>query len=175
MENARVALRPLGRSDLGSLALWLNAAHVEGWWRDLRTDITSLEAKYGPRIGGAHPIEAFVIEWGDTPVGFIQLCPAAEYARWPSVLGLEDTVAVDGMVGDSAALRHGVATAALRQLVTHISATRPERGISAATRSGNTAARATAERCGFQLVYEGPLPEDGLPSHAVYVRWHALG
>jgi hypothetical protein len=156
---------------LTSLARWLDAEHVQPWWRDHRTDLQHLEAKYRPRIDGTSPVEVLVVEADDLPVGFVQYCPAGEYAYWPAALGLDDTVVVDGVIGVSSVLRHGVATGELAEAVEQIFAVRTESGIAAATRMENVGARRTLERCQFDLVYEGALTEDQLPPHAVYVRW----
>jgi len=112
-----------------------------------------------------------VVEVGDSPVGLIQYCPAHEYDHWPAALGLEDTVVVDGFVGNTAFLHQGVATAALNQVIEIVFATRPEMGVSAATHVENGETRSLLERCGFALVVEGLLPDDDLPRHAIYARW----
>ena len=47
--NRRISFRPIGRSDFPLLQKWLAAPHVAVWWNE-PFDLSSLEAKYGPRM-----------------------------------------------------------------------------------------------------------------------------
>jgi len=116
-DSPTISFRPLERTDLPVLAVWLRQDHVSTRWRDSSADLLSLEDKYGPRIDRRHPIRVYVVEADAVAVGLIQGCPGSEYAWWPSELGLERSVVVDGLTGDPAYLARGLAPLVLRAFV----------------------------------------------------------
>jgi aminoglycoside 6'-N-acetyltransferase len=115
-----ISFRPLGRSDFPLLQEWLSAPHVEAWWHD-RSDLASVEAKYGPRVDGAEPTRVFLMEYGRLPVGFIQWYLWSDYPKHAGQLNAELTSAgMDLAIGDFAMIGLGLGPVAIREFVTQI-------------------------------------------------------
>lgn len=167
---ASITFRPLERSDFEHLARWFSADHIRAWFNEAPTAAADLEAKYGPRIDGQHPTRVYVIEVAGRAAGFIQWTPASEYASWPSELGLDDGVALDGLLGEASLVGRGLAPRVLSRFLTAAPG-----GLGGATRvigetaTENVAMCRTLERAGFECVYEGDLERDGKRNRRVYV------
>lgn len=73
-----LSFRSLERSDFPLLQKWFAAPHVAAWWNE-RSDLASVEAKYGPRVDGTEPTHVFVIEQEGRPIGWIQWYLWADY------------------------------------------------------------------------------------------------
>ncbi|HVE95086.1 MAG TPA: GNAT family N-acetyltransferase [Acidimicrobiales bacterium] len=162
-------LRPLERRDFSDLARWLDAPHVRASWRDQDASLAHLESKYGPRIDGASPVAVFVVAVDGAGVGIIQTCPASAYGYWPSELGLDEAIIIDGLFGAAEALGRGHATAALQVLARSLLRPGGEQSVIAAcTARANHRTRRLLERAGFCLVFEGDLVRDGFQAQCVY-------
>src|SRR5436190_20770499 len=91
MEPARqhgevdLAFRPMTRDDMGLMARWRAAPHVERWYGDDHSP-AELEAEYGATIDGKEPTELFIVELDQTPVGFLQRYLLADYPQWVEIL-----------------------------------------------------------------------------------------
>lgn len=164
-----VTFSPLGRGDLPLLHDWLAQPHVTAWW-DGRNDVDFLARKYGPRIDGTSATRAFTIRVHDEPVGLIQYTPGADYAFWPSELGLADAMAIDYLVGHPGYVRRNVGTTAIRRFLDEVSpATRASRFI-ASPQARNTGSCRALEKAGFTRVFEGDLVADKQPERRIYLR-----
>ena len=116
-----ISFRPVGRSDFPLLQQWLSAPHVAVWWNELH-DLTSIEAKYGPRVDGAEPTHVFVIEWAAKPIGWIQWYLWSDYPDHALQLGAEPSSAgIDLAIAELAMTGLGLGPVAicafLRQIV----------------------------------------------------------
>ena len=139
------------------------------FWRDRDVSLQHLEAKYGPGIDEVSPTRVFVVDVDGRGAGIVQTCPASDYAWWPTELGLQDLVVLDGLIGEKSLIGHGHASEALRLLVTTLlPPTGPSAGICACTRADNFRTQRLLERAGFSKIFEGDLERDGLRDHVVY-------
>jgi aminoglycoside 6'-N-acetyltransferase len=113
-----IAFRPLQRSDFPLLQKWLAAPHVAGWWNE-RFDLSSLDAKYGPRIDGSEPIHVYVIEHAGARIGWIQWYRWRDFPEHAKRLGADASSAgIDLAIGEIEMTGRGVGPAALREFGT---------------------------------------------------------
>lgn len=157
----------MSRADFGEAQRWFDAAHVRAFWTDRR----SVDEKYGPRVEGDSPFSVWIVEVDGVPAGVVQSCPARQYAWWPSELGLDDAIVVDGLVGEPALVGRGVGTLALARLIERVLAEDPSAsGVAAATEADNAASCRVLEKAGFTCVFAGDLERDGQRGRRVYFR-----
>lgn len=83
--QSSIFFRPLEGSDFPLLDEWLTALHLAVWW-DERSDLASIEAKYGPRVDGVERTHVFVIEHERGPIGWIQ------WYLWVTTLSMLDNL-----------------------------------------------------------------------------------
>lgn len=135
------------------------------------TDQRPVEEKYGPRVDGDSPFAVWIVEVDGVAAGVVQSCPADAYAWWPSELGLDDAIVVDGLIGDPALVGRGIGTVALGRLIERVLADNPSAsGIAAATEAANAASCRVLEKAGFTCVFAGDLERDGQPDRRVFFR-----
>ncbi len=164
--------RPLRRGDLGLLAGWLAAPHVQEWWGE-NPDLAAVEARYGPGIDGEDPTEYFIVERDGVPFGFVQRYCFADEPGWVESLRPTgaplDGAGMDYLIADVAQIGHGHGTAMLAEFVADTWRRYPE--VSALVVDVDPANRRswrTLERLGFERVWEGDLeaedPADAGPA-----------
>jgi aminoglycoside 6'-N-acetyltransferase len=175
---AEVALRRLRRDDLPLLTGWLQAPHVREWWRDEPTDLTTVEAKYGPCIDGDDPTVLFVIEVNRHPVGMIQRYRFADEPEWSVALsGITDltaTAGIDYLIGEPEAIGKGTGSAAIAALVAQTFTDPAVQSIVVTVQQPNVASWRALEKAGFRRVWSGrldsPDPSDEGPEHVYVIR-----
>jgi aminoglycoside 6'-N-acetyltransferase len=115
-----ISFRPLSRSDFPVLQEWLSAPHVNAWWHE-RLDLTSVEAKYGPRIDGVEPTHVFVMEHDGRPVGWIQWYFWSDYPQQAGQVKAELTSAgIDLAIGELSMTGLGLGPVAICEFLTQI-------------------------------------------------------
>ena len=120
MIQPSISFRPLDRSDFPLLLEWLSAPHVDAWWHE-RLDLTSIEAKYGPRVDGVEPTHVFVMEYGVRPVGFIQWYLWSDYPQHAAQINAELTSAgIDLAIGEIAMTGVGLGPLAIGEFIEKI-------------------------------------------------------
>jgi RimJ/RimL family protein N-acetyltransferase len=115
-----ISFRPLERSDFPLLQEWLAAPHVVPWWNE-RTDLASVEAKYGPRVDGCERTHVFVIEQEGRPIGWIQWYLWADYPDHAQQLGAGPSSAgIDLAIGEFKMTGLGLGPVAIREFTEQI-------------------------------------------------------
>lgn len=153
--------RPLGRGDLGLLAGWLAAPHVQEWWGE-DPDLAAVEARYGPGIDGDDPTEYFIVERAGVPFGFVQRYQFADEPGWVESLRPTgaplDGAGVDYLIADPAQLGRGLGTALLAEFVADTWRRYPEvPALVVDVDPANRRSWRALERLGFERVWEGDL------------------
>jgi aminoglycoside 6'-N-acetyltransferase len=99
------------RDDLGLLATWLAAPHVEAWWREDPSP-EAVEANYGPALDGGDPTEHFIVERDGAPIGMIQRYLNGDDRDWTAALAVTgapaDSAGIDYLIGHPALIGHGL-------------------------------------------------------------------
>lgn len=136
-----ISLKPLSRGDMDVLIGWFSAPHVARWW-----DVTSeaaLRQKYEARLHPTTPVDVFIIQAEDAPIGMLQAVYGAE-------IGSQGDCGLDILIGNDAALRKGFASAAISYFVGHTELHRhPVARFIADPNVENIASTRTFERAGF--------------------------
>jgi aminoglycoside 6'-N-acetyltransferase len=115
-----ISFRPLGRSDFPLLQKWLSSAHVNAWWRE-RLDLTSIEAKFGPRVDGVEPTHVFVMEHGGRPVGWLQWYLWSDYPQHAVQVRAElASAGIDLAIGELAMTGLGLGPVAICEFLAQI-------------------------------------------------------
>ncbi len=160
-----IALRPLERSDLPLLALWLGRPHVERWWRE-PADPATVEANYGPMADGADPTEGFIVMREGQPVGFMQRYLLDDNPEWQRAVavGLGPVTAaagIDYLIGVEDATGRGLGPQMIAALVADCWTTYPDvRTVVVDVLQENRASWRALEHAGFHRTWEGRLESD---------------
>ena len=151
--KASISFRPLRRADFPLLQEWLSAPHVAAWWNE-RLDLSSVEAKYGPRVDGSEPTHVFVIEQEVRPIGWIQWYLWSDYSDHAGKLGAEPgSAGIDFAIGELCMTGLGLGPTAIRQFVRQVVFSTSDVGsvVSDPQENNNRSLRAF-EKAGFKVV-----------------------
>jgi aminoglycoside 6'-N-acetyltransferase len=159
-----VALRPLERSDLPLLTLWLGRPHVAQWWRE-PADLASVEARYGPMTDGSDPTDGFIVMSEGRPVGFMQRYLLDDNPEWQRAvavgIGSVAAAGIDYLIGVETETGRGLGTQMIAALVVDCWTTLPDvQAVVVDVLQENRASWRALERAGFQRVWEGMLDSD---------------
>ncbi|HET7196019.1 MAG TPA: hypothetical protein VFI99_13610, partial [Nocardioides sp.] len=81
--DLRVSLRAMMRGDLPDVARWWSWERVRTWFdTDGEPDITTVTARYGPRLDGIAPTRMWVVEVNDRAAGFCQGYRVRDYPEY---------------------------------------------------------------------------------------------
>jgi len=159
----KITFTPLAESHFPLLLKWLEAPHVKAWWdQDVKWTPELVQEKYAAYVKGykivngiAKAIHAYIIYSDNTPVGYIQIYNAYDFARSKPLTGLPSSLAAfDVFIGEAAYLKQGIGSQAIAQFLkeqgnsyTHVFAD-PEKS--------NFAAIKAYEKAGFKKRKEQP-------------------
>jgi len=117
LSTSGISFRQLTENDLPTMHRWVNTPYVREWW-DRLPALEDVAKKYGPRIAGKEPTRAFIIEFGERPIGYIQTYRIADYPDYARHLGTgNDAAGVDLFVGEPDAVPHRFGSVALREFL----------------------------------------------------------
>lgn len=106
-------LRPFEDHDLALFEAWLALDHIRPWYSPAGDWLEEVRGRHGAYAFICHHI----ILAGDTPIGFCQYYPYDDGGEsWHGAVSLDGTYSIDYLIGDTAFLKKGCATAALIQL-----------------------------------------------------------
>jgi len=110
MDPMPLTFRPLALADLVLMHGWFAQAHVAEWYRDeAKLSYEGVVAKYAPRIQGHEPVRAFIIAYGNHPIGYIQVYMVRDYPDYRAYIDVDDgTAGVDLFIGDPAYVNRGL-------------------------------------------------------------------
>jgi len=110
MDPTPLTFRPLALADLALMHGWFAQAHVAEWYRDeAELSYEDIVAKYAPRIQGREPVLAFIIAYGNHPIGYIQVYMVRDYPDYKAYIDVDDgTAGVDLFIGDPAYIGRGL-------------------------------------------------------------------
>lgn len=150
---------PLDESHFPLLLKWLEAPHVKAWWdHDVKWTPALIQEKYADYVKGyklddgvAKAMSAYIICVDRTPLGYIQIYNAYDFARSKPLIGLPlNLAAFDVLMGEEHYLRQGIGSKAIAQFIyehgnsyTHVFVD---------PRSTNLAAIRSYEKAGFKKI-----------------------
>ncbi len=122
----KITFLPLTESHFPLLLEWLEKPHVKAWWdQDVKWTQALIEEKYADYVkgyklenGAAKTISAHVIYADNTPIGYIQIYNAYDFARGEPLIDLPASLAAfDAFIGDEAYLKQGIGSQAIAQFL----------------------------------------------------------
>jgi RimJ/RimL family protein N-acetyltransferase len=125
---ARIAFRPLRRTDLVRMRRWLNAGEALRWYGKGRpTTAAEVAANYLPKVRGDVPTRGYLVLVGERPVGYAQTYRVAdwpEYAARVAAAGRgargEDAAGLDLFLGEPAFLHRGLGPEIVRRFLEEV-------------------------------------------------------
>ncbi|WP_316355143.1 GNAT family N-acetyltransferase [Candidatus Trichorickettsia mobilis] len=121
-----ITFTPLAESHFPQLAKWLEAPHVKAWWdQDVQWTPKLIQEKYTDYVKGkrqengiAKVISAHVICVDNTPIGYIQIYNAYDFARREPLIDLPSSLAAfDVLIGIEHYLKQGIGSQAISQFL----------------------------------------------------------
>lgn len=122
----KITFIPLTESHFPLLLEWLEKPHVKAWWdQDIKWTPALIEEKYVDYVKGyklengvAKTISAHIIYADNTPIGYIQIYNAYDFARGEPLIDLPASLAAfDAFIGDEAYLKQGIGAQAIGQFL----------------------------------------------------------
>src|SRR5260370_34045009 len=101
LDPEKIGFRRMTLDDLPLMHRWLNTPQVlEWWWGGVGPTYAAVEEKYGSRIRGEEPTDAYFILYAGTPIGYIQTYAIHDYPDDAAVVNVdEDALRVDRLLG----------------------------------------------------------------------------
>ena len=108
--------------DYALVSKWLSDERVLEfvYGRDNAFDLDRVHATFGPPVRGEDKVVPCILEFNDTPIGYIQYYPVEDWEEY----GIEDTgeavFGIDLFIGEPDVWDRGVGTRAMKMLVGHL-------------------------------------------------------
>jgi aminoglycoside 6'-N-acetyltransferase len=167
---------PLRREDFPLLSEWFAREHVSRFWGE-PSDLSSIEAQYGPSVDCRDPTELFIVHLGGEPIGMIQRYRIDDNPEWKRSLAAagipEASAGIDYLIGEEQLTGRGIGPEMISSFVHDTWARYPEvQAIAVALQQRNRRSWRALEKAGFRRTWAGTLesddPSDEGPSY-VYV------
>jgi RimJ/RimL family protein N-acetyltransferase len=116
----------LAESHFPLMLKWLETPHVKAWWnKEIKWTPALIEKKYTDYVKGykleknvPKPIGAYIIYAESTPIGYIQIYNAYDFARSKLLTGLPESLAAfDVFIGEPDYLKRGIGSRAIIQFL----------------------------------------------------------
>jgi RimJ/RimL family protein N-acetyltransferase len=159
----KITFTQLTESHFSLLLKWLEAPHVKAWWaQDIQWTPDLIQEKYTDYVKGsklengvAKAISAHIIYVDNTPIGYIQIYNAYDFARTKPLTELPSSLAAfDIFIGEKNYLKHGIGSKAIVQFLTEHCDSYTH--IFVDPESTNLAAIRAYEKAGFKKIKEQP-------------------
>lgn len=166
LDPTRIGFRRLRPPDLPLMHRWLNAPHVARWWYGEDTSWRGIEEKYFPRIEDREPVEAYVILYDGSPIGYIQCYPISHDEEYARLVGVEDSAGVDLFIGEEDYLYRGLGSLVLRRFLGEVVFENESvKTCVIGPEPKNTAAIRAYEKAGFRYFKKIQVPGEPEPEH----------
>lgn len=155
-----ISFHPLQKSHFSLLFKWLKAPHIKVWWdHEIEWTSQKIEEKYESYVkgykrekGSCKKIQAYIISFDATPIGYIQLYNAYDFPRTPPLTGLPESMAAfDFFIGESQYCQKGIGPLVLKLFLEKFCESQ-FKAVFAAPNIKNIAAIKAYEKAGFRKV-----------------------
>ena len=177
MDPTPLTFLPLTMADLPLLYGWFAQPHVAEWYRHEATlSYDGVVSKYALRIHGREPIRAFIIAYGNRPIGYIQVYMVRDYPDYGADIDIDDgTAGVDLFIGDPAYVNRGLGGLLLARFLRDIVFAAPDvTGSLIDPDVTNQRAIRSYEKAGYRHVATIEHGSNARPIHLMYVSRHSL-
>lgn len=117
---------PLSEYHFPLLLKWLQAPHVKAWWdqgisysqESVHKKYTTYAKGYKLSRGISKPIQAYIIHFGNIPIGYIQTYNAYDFPRSPAIFDLPESLgAIDIFIGEEEYIQKGIGAIAIKTFI----------------------------------------------------------
>ena len=155
---------PLRREDFPLLSEWFAKEHVAPFWGE-PSDLSSIEAQYGPSVDGHDPTELFIAAVDDEPVGMIQRYRIDDNPEWQRSLAAagipEPAAGIDYLIGEERMTGRGVGPEMISSFVGDTWRRYPDvKAIAVALQQQNRRSWRALEKAGFVRTWAGTIESD---------------
>jgi aminoglycoside 6'-N-acetyltransferase len=148
-----ILIRPMNEGDYALMAKWLSDEKVLEHYGP-RLTLEQVIAKYGPRIEGNHSVKPYIIEYKNTPIGYMQYYPitTAQLKLYGYSEENEKVFGVDQFIGDTSFWGKGIGTTMIGLLLDCINLKEGIQRVLLDVKNTNVRAIRCYKKCGFQIV-----------------------
>ncbi|MDQ0350372.1 aminoglycoside 6'-N-acetyltransferase [Alkalibacillus filiformis] len=159
--NSDVLIRKMNEDDYEIMAKWLSTEAVLEFYGDVNSpfDLEKVKEKYEPRIAGEVPVTPYIVELGETPIGYIQKYSLSEEKKVEFGYSSHDQVyGIDQFIGVQNLFNKGIGTKMVRQFIDYFFGNKGANIVILDPEVSNIRAIKCYEKCGFskvRLIEEG--------------------
>lgn len=163
-----IRFEPMTESDLPHIIRWFDSPFVQQWYSygEPATEQELIE-HYLPRTRPESLTRAFLIYYGNTPIGYIQTYRVADYPDYARYVAVDEDVAgLDLFIGEAGYIHRGLGGAILREFLRDVVfATMDIRACVVGPDPANRAAIRAYEKAGFRYVKTIQVPNEPNPEY----------
>ena len=121
LDSAQLRFRPLGYADLALLHRWLNEPHVKPWFHG-GPPLADVVAEYSAYIDGREPIAAFLVSYGERPIGMMNWQRCGDFPDFMGLYQIEDPNAAncDVVLGEPEFVHRGLGPLLIRRFAREV-------------------------------------------------------
>lgn len=187
LDPSAVTFRPLQEADLPRLHDWLLTPHVARWWYEAEPITLAWVADhYRKHIpvamtsipfhttadGLLEPVWAYVIEYADAPIGYIQTYRIDQHTDYATAVAIDEVAAgVDLLIGEPEYVHRGLGAPLLRRFLRDY--VFPDPAIESCIigpEPANTAAIRAYEKAGFRFLKQVQVPGEPQAEYLLRLR-----
>ncbi len=171
LDPVEIGFRELGAADLALLHRWLNTDFVMMWWEKEPYTYEKVVEEYTPVIEGKEPTRAYLIMFGETPIGYIQTHKIDDYPEWSQGLQVGENVAgIDLLIGHPDYIHRGLGSAILQKFLREkVFAVMDVESCIIDPEPANKAAIRAYEKAGFKYEKTIQVPTESEPSYVMRI------
>lgn len=116
-----ICFRKLRSCDLNLMHKWLNCDFVKEWYGKKNWTMKEIEDKYTAYINREKPTDAYIIYYGDSPLGYIQTYKIQDYADYAELIKVEENAAgLDIFIGEQDYFHKGLGKHIIRRFLKEV-------------------------------------------------------
>ncbi|WP_017187403.1 GNAT family N-acetyltransferase [Alkalibacillus haloalkaliphilus] len=153
--NQDLLIRKMNDEDYEIMAKWLSTEEVLEFYGDVNSpfSLEQVKEKYEPRIAEEVPVTPYIVELGDTPIGYMQKYSLSEEKKVEFGYSTHDQVyGIDQFIGVPSLFDKGIGTKMVRQFTDYIFDNTGANVVVLDPEVTNVRAIKCYEKCGFSKV-----------------------
>ncbi|MDV2582369.1 GNAT family N-acetyltransferase [Alkalibacillus haloalkaliphilus] len=155
MNLEKVLIRKMNDEDYEIMAKWLSAEEVLEFYGDVNSpfNLEKVKEKYEPRISGEVPVNPYIVELGETPIGYMQKYSLSDEKKVEfGYSGHDKVYGIDQFIGKPKLFNKGIGTIMVRQFTDYIFDNTDANVVVLDPEVSNVRAIKCYEKCGFSKV-----------------------
>lgn len=152
LNKTDILIRPMNENDYILMAKWLSDEKVLEYYGP-RLTLEQVTTKYAPRIEGNHSVNPCIVEYQNTPIGYMQYYPITEaQLKVYGYLKNEKIFGIDQFIGETNLWGKGIGSTMISMLLEYISLKESVHIVILDVNNTNVRAINCYEKCGFRIV-----------------------